>query len=168
MSHVVGVINRRAGNPGSPLKKGYAAFSGNAREYHGWYTHQLTLMFEEGLGTIMTGETTAPAAPEANTSEAQMRSYNRALSDFHQKNGKLFTRLLLATSDNAEGHASVPAQIVLAHAPIGRSSPYGDGRAAIVALDKKYLKHGESRMQVLHDERSQLMVTAKDGYMICL
>ena len=88
------MINRRAGNSGSPLKKEYAAFSGIAREYHGWYTFQLSLMFEEGLGTIMTGEATAPAAPEADASEAQMRSYNRALSDFHQKNDKLFTRFL--------------------------------------------------------------------------
>ena len=58
----------------------------------------------------------------------------------------------------------MPAQIVLAHAPIGRSSPYGDGRAAIVALDRKYLRDGESRMQELHDELSQLKVTAKDDY----
>ena len=53
----------------SGKKKGYAAFSGNAGEYHGWYTLQLSLMFDEGLGTIMTGETTAP---EADASEAQV------------------------------------------------------------------------------------------------
>lgn len=72
----------------------------------------------------------------------KMRTDNRALSGYVEKNGKHFTRLLLATSDDAEGHASVPAKIVLARAPVGRSTPYADGRAAMVELDTTYLRDG--------------------------
>ena len=42
-------------------------------------------------------------------------------------NGKLFTRLLLATADCREGYARVPAQIVQAYAPVG-TAEFGDGR----------------------------------------
>lgn len=44
------------------------------------------------------------------------------------------------------------------------STPYEDSRASIVALDAEYLDTAEFRMQELHNELSQLMVTVKDWY----
>ena len=53
----------------------------------------------------MCGSETAPEAPRESSSEAA-RQFAKEKQDFVEKNGKLYTRLLLATSDCSDGFAS--------------------------------------------------------------
>ena len=66
--------------------------------------------------------------------------------------------MLLGTAD-CQGYASVAAQVVQAYAPVG-TAEFGGGRVAVVALEAKYRRGGESRMQALHDQPANLQVTA--------
>lgn len=58
----------------------------------------------------------------------------------------------------------MPTQMVLAYAPIERSTFDGDDRAAVINQDAIYPRDGEFRMQELHDGISEMMVTSNDGY----
>ena len=80
-----------------------------------------------------------------------------------EKNGKLYTRILLATADCAEGYSSVASQVVQAFAPI-ETEEFGDGRSAILAQEAKFRVDGVFRMQELHDEFGTLEVTAADNF----
>ena len=115
-------------------------------------------MYEDGLGKVMSGLETAPAAPEEDATQVQKAQYAKESRRSDEKNGKLLTRMLLATVDCREGYASVAAQVVQAHAPVG-TAEFGDGRGAIMALKAKYRLDGESRMQELHDQLANLQVT---------
>ena len=85
------------------------------------------------------------------------------MNEFKEKNGKLCTRMLLATSDCEEGYSSVASLVVQAYAPIG-TEEFGDGRKAVLALEAKYRVDGTFRMQELHDTFGSLEVTADDKY----
>ena len=76
-------------------------------------------MYEHGLGKIMSGLKTAPAAPKEDATQVQKAQYSKESRRYDEKNGKLFTRMLLATADCREGYASVAAQVVQAYAPVG-------------------------------------------------
>ena len=53
---------------------------------------------------------------------------------FGEKNGELFTRMLLATAGCCEEYASVVVQVVQAYAPVGTAES-SDGRGAVMALE---------------------------------
>ena len=112
-------------------------------------TLQRYLMYEDGLGKVVPGMKTAPAALEEDATQLQRTQYAKETRRF-EKNGKLFTRVLLATADSRDGYGSVAAQVVQAYAPVG-TAEFGDGRGAVMALEAKYRLDGESRMQELHD-----------------
>ena len=126
-------------------------------------TLQRSLMYEDGLGKVMSGVETAPAALEDDATQLQRTQYAWKTRRSEEKNGKLFTRLLLATADSRDGYASVAAQVVQAYAPVG-TGEFRDGRGAVMALEAKYLLDGESRMQELHDQLANFEVTAADKY----
>ena len=67
----------------------------------------------------------------------QTAHYAKESRRFDEKNGKLFTRMLLATADCREGYASGAAQVVQAYATVG-TAEFGDGRGAVIALEAKY------------------------------
>ena len=98
----------------SPFRKGYS-LNGEPKQYHGWMTLQRSLMYEDGLGKVMSGVETAPAALEEDATQLQRTQYAKETRRF-EKNGKLFTRVLLATADSRDGYASVAAQVVQAGA----------------------------------------------------
>ena len=56
------------------------------------------MMYEAGLGKVMSGTETAPAALTDGT-PGNIAAQETAALAFKEKNGKLYTRLLLATSD---------------------------------------------------------------------
>ena len=56
-------------------------------------------MYEDGLGKVMSGLETAPAAPEEDATQVQRAQNAKKSRHFEEKNGKLFTRMLLATAD---------------------------------------------------------------------
>ena len=64
---------------------------------------------------------------------------------FEEKNGNLFTIMILATTDCRKAYPSVAAQVVQAYAPVG-TGEIGDGRGAVVALGAKYRRDGETKM----------------------
>ena len=146
----------------SPFRKGYSPFNGEPNQYHGWMTLQRSLMYGDGLGKVMSGVETAPAALEGDATQLQRTQYTKETRRF-EKNGKLFTRMLPATADSRDGYASVAAQVIQAYAPVG-TAEFGDGRGAVMALEAKYRLDGESRMQELHDQLANLQVTAADKY----
>ena len=113
-------------------------------------TLQRYLMYEDGLGKVVSGVKTAPAALEEDATQLQSTQYAKEARRFEKNNGNLFTRTLLATTDSRDGYASVAAQVVQAYAPV-ETAEFGDGRAAVMALEAKYRLDGESRMQELHD-----------------
>ena len=147
----------------NPLQRGYVPFSGDAAEFHGWVTLMSSIMYESDLGNVMHGDETAPAALEEDASSAATTAYRKALHKFKEKNGKVFTRLLLATSDCPEGYSSPASQVVQSHGPIG-AEKLGDGRGAFAALEAKYRFEGVHRMQQLHDELAAVELTAADKF----
>lgn len=147
----------------SALRRGYAPFNGTTDQFSGWITMQRMLMYEQGLGGVMSGAETAPEDPGEEATATQKAAFRRNRQQYDQKNGKLFTRLYLAVADNAESYNGAAAQLVRAHGPIGEAE-FGDGRGAYLALLKKYRLVGEERMQELHDQIPLVKVTAQDGY----
>ena len=70
------VMNQRGSvdsesNMSSPFRKGYSPLNGDPKQYHGWMTLQRSLMYEDGLGKVMSGLETAPAAPEEDATQVQ-------------------------------------------------------------------------------------------------
>ena len=126
-------------------------------------TLQRYLMYEDGLGKVVSGMKTAPAALEEDATQLQRTQYANETRRFEEKNGKFFTRMLLATADSRDWYASVAAQVVQSYSPVG-TAEIGDGRGAVIALEAKYRLDGESRMQELHDQLANLQVTAADKY----
>ena len=120
--------------PCPPLfEKGYSPFNGEPNQYPGWMTLQRSLMYEDGLGKVMSSVETAPAALEEDATQLQRTQYAKETRRFEEKKGKLFTRMLLATADSRDGYASVAAQVVQTYAPVG-TAEFGDGRGAVIAL----------------------------------
>ena len=103
----------------SPFRKGYSPFNGDPKQYHGWMALQRSLMYEDDLGKVMPGLETAPAAPGEDATQVQKARYAKESRRYDEKNGELFTGMLLATADCREGYASVAAQAVQAYAPVG-------------------------------------------------
>ena len=100
------------------LKQGYVPFRGNPSEFHSWATLMRSIMYEQNLGRMMTGTETAPEVREDAT-ETERAADHAALKAWEEKNGRLFTRLQLATSDCDEGFMSAAAQVVVVrtHSP---------------------------------------------------
>ena len=57
-------------------------------------------MYEDGLGKVMSGVETAPAALEEDATQLQRTQYAKETRCFEEKNGKLCTRMLLATAES--------------------------------------------------------------------
>ena len=120
-------------------------------------------MYEDRLGKIMSGMETAPAALNEDATQLKRTQYGKETRRFEEKNGKLLTRMLLATADFRDGYGSVATQVVQAYASVGTSG-FGDGRGAVMALEAKYRLDSESRKQELHDPLANLHVAAADEY----
>ena len=105
-------------------------------------------MSEAGLSRIMSGAETAPETPQVGAGEVELTAHRKTLLKFHEKNGKLYTRLLMATSDGPEGYSSPASQVVQQYAPLG-TEEFGNGRGAFVALEQKHRVEGVFRMQQL-------------------
>ena len=119
-------------------------------------------MSEACLGKVMSGTETAPAAL-ADGSPGNVAAQEAAALALKEKNGKLYTLLLLATSDCPEGYSSAVSQIVQSFAPIG-TEEFGDGRGAFLAHETKYCVYVDHRMQELHDQFGSLEATAADQF----
>lgn len=145
------------------LQRGYVPFSGDPAEFSGWVMLTRSLMSEAGLSRIMSGVETAPGPLTAGATDEAAAGHRKAVLKFTEKNGKLYTRLLLATSDGPDEYTSPASQVVQQHEPVG-DEEYGDGRGAFVALEQKYRVEGVFRMQQLHDELASVAVTAADKY----
>ena len=52
-----------------PFQKGYSPFNGEPNQYHGWMSLQRFLMYEDGLGKVMSDVETAPAALEEDATQ---------------------------------------------------------------------------------------------------
>ena len=111
----------------------------------------------------MSGVETAPAALDEAATQHQKKQHANECRRLDEKNGKLFTRMLLAIADCRDGYASVAAQVVQAYAPVG-TAEFGNGRGAVMALEAKYRLDGESRMKELHDQLANLQVTEAEKY----
>ena len=75
----------------SPFRKGYSPSNGEPNQYHGWMTLQRSLMHEDGLGNVMSGVETAPAALEEDDTQLHRTQYAKETRRFEEKNGKFFT-----------------------------------------------------------------------------
>ena len=53
------------------FEKGYSPSNGSPNQYPGWMTLQRSLMYEDGLGKVMSGVETAPAALEEDATQLQ-------------------------------------------------------------------------------------------------
>lgn len=63
----------------------------------------------------------------------EMRSrHARYWNEFKEENRKLYTRMILATSDYPDEYPSVASLVVQGNAPIG-TEEFGDGRQAVLA-----------------------------------
>ena len=106
-------------------------------------------MHEAGLDKVMSGTEKAPEAP-ADSTETAAADFEKNKLAFKEKDGKLYTRLYLATSDCPDGFSSAASQLVQSFAPIWPEE-FGDGRGAFLALESKYRVDGAFRMQELQD-----------------
>ena len=105
-------------NMTSPFRKGYSPFNGDPNQNHGWMALQRSFMYEDGLGKVLSGLETAPAAPEEDATQVQKAQYAKESRRCDEKNGTFFTRMLLATADCREGYAGDAAQVVQAYTPV--------------------------------------------------
>ena len=79
-----------------PFRKGYSPFNWDPNQYRGWMTLQRSLMFEDGLGKVMQGLETDPAAPEEDATQVQRVSYAKESRRFEgQKCIFLFENALI-------------------------------------------------------------------------
>ena len=115
-------------------------WSGNPAEFHGWASLFRSIMHEAGLGKVMSGTEKAPEAP-ADSAETAAAAFEKDNLAFKEKNGKLSTRLYLATSDCPDGFSSTASQVVQSFAPIWPEE-FGDGRGAFLAPESKYRELG--------------------------
>ena len=106
-------------------------------------------MYEVGLGKVMSGTEKASEAP-ADSTETAAAAFEKDKLAFKEKNGELYKRLYLATSDCPDGFSSTASQVVQSFAPIWPEE-FGDGRGAFLALESKYRVDGAFRMQELQD-----------------
>ena len=141
-------------------REGYVPFSGNPVEFHGWASHFRSIMYEAGLGKVTSGTEKAPEAP-ADSTEMASTAFDKDKLAFKDKNGKLYTRLYLATSDCPDGFSSNASQVVKSFAPIWPEE-VGDGRGAFLPMESKHRVDGAFRMQELQDQLGSLAMTADD------
>ena len=66
------------------------------------------------MGNVMSSDETAPDPTGEGASAAAMTAYDKALLQLKEKNSKVFTRLLLATSECPEGLSSPAAHTIAA------------------------------------------------------
>ena len=125
----------------SHFRKGCSPFNGEPNQYHGWMTLQRSFMYEDRLGKVMSGVETAPAALEEDATQRQRTQYAKETRRFEEKNGKLFTRILLAMADSRDRNASVATQVVQAYAPVG-TAEFGGDHGAVMALEAKFRLDG--------------------------
>ena len=144
------------------IRRGFAKFSGDPGDYVGWRTLQTSLFMEDKLHKVLLGVEKAPTDPGPSATPNQTLAYQTALEGYQDKNGQIFTRLMLATSETG-GYQSAASQTVQAYAPIG-SSYNGDGRGAFLALERKYQAAGVYRTQELHEKFISLAVTADHDF----
>ncbi|CAB1097980.1 unnamed protein product [Ectocarpus sp. CCAP 1310/34] len=122
------------------FRTGFPKFSDDPGDYVGWRTLQTSLFMEDKLHKVLLGVEKAPSDPGPSATPDQTSAYQSALEGYQDKNGHIFTRLMLATSETG-GYQSAASQTVQAYAPIG-SSYNGDGRGAFLALKRKYQAAG--------------------------
>ena len=137
-------------------------FGGILVHFHGLVLLFRSLMYEAGLGKVMSGTETIPAAL-ADSTPGNVAAQEAAALALTDKNGKPYTRLLLVTSDCPEGYSSAASQVVQSFAPIG-TEEFGDGRDAFLALEAKYRADSAFRMHELQDQLGSLAVTADDKF----
>ncbi len=144
------------------LKQGYVPFSGKPEDYNAWSDLFFSIMDEQGLGDVMSGIETAPEAPASST-DPDAAAFATKKRDFQRKNGRLYTRLNLATSECEQGFSSAASQVVRSFGST-RPGEFGDGRGAFLALDAKYRRKGMYRLHELQKELVSLSVTAEDDF----
>ena len=91
------------------LQRRHAPFGGNPAHFHGSVSLFRSLMYEAGL-KVMSGTETAPA-DLADGTPGNVAAQEAAALAFKEKNGKLYSRLLLATSGRPEGYSSAASQV---------------------------------------------------------
>ena len=99
-------------------------------------------------------------ADSTDTAAAAFEKYKLVIKE---RNGKLYTRLYLATSDYPDGFSSTASQVVQSFAPIWLEE-FGDGRGAFLALESKYRVDRAFRIQELQDQLGSLAVNADDKF----
>lgn len=107
------------------------SFNSDHSQYHGWITI-ITLRaraYGDGLGKVMSGVERLPAGLasglEPNATAAVAR-YSKQKREYHEKNGKLFARMMLATTGSTEGYHS-PADMSFKYFPISARLSLGGG-----------------------------------------
>ncbi|CAB1112895.1 unnamed protein product [Ectocarpus sp. CCAP 1310/34] len=150
-------VSMASGSSGK-IRRGFAKFSGDPGDYVGWRTLQTSLVMEDKLHKVLLGVEKAPSDLGPSATPDQTSAYQSALEGYQGKNGQIFARLMLATSETG-GYQSAASQTVQAYAPIG-SSYNGDGRGAFLALERKYQATGVYCTQELHEKFISLALTA--------
>ena len=140
------------------LQQGYVPFSGNPAEFHGWASLFRSIMREAGLGNVTSGTEKAPEAP-ADSTETAAAAFEKDKLSFKEKNGNLYTRLYLATSDCPDEVSNTASQVVQSFASIWPEE-VGDGRGAFLALESKWRVDGAFGVQELQDKLGSLAVSA--------
>ena len=108
-------------------------WSENPAEFHGWASLFRSIMYETGLGKVMSGTEKVHEAP-ADSTDTAAAAFEKYKLVIKERNGKLYTRLYLATSDYPDGFSSTASQVVQSFAPIWLEE-FGDGRGALRALE---------------------------------
>ena len=123
----------------SHLQRGYVPFNGEPGEYPGWVVLTRSLLGEAGLSHVLSGTDTGLELLREDATDAEAAAHGKATTQkfMKEKNWKLYTRLLLATSDGQDGFSSPASQVVQQHGPV-RGDKYGNGRSAYKALEKKF------------------------------
>lgn len=145
----------------NPMQRGFVPFDGDDASFPGWVTLTRVLMQKSGLGKIMSGKEQPPEALTGDETPEARAAHATAMEKYAERNGELYVRLLMSTSEGDGGFFRAASLVVQRYGPIG-DAEYGNGRAAFVALEKKYKAAGPFRLKQLHNQLASVAVTAAD------
>ena len=110
---------------------------------------------------VMTGDKLPPTTPGLEASPVARETFNRQVQEYGRLNGMLYGRSLMAVSNAPKGYGGPAVASVLVHGPVP-PSPWGDGRAAFLALDEKYESVESFRPFQLQQQLGDVDMTRED------
>ncbi|CAB1117976.1 unnamed protein product [Ectocarpus sp. CCAP 1310/34] len=95
-----------------PMQRGFVPVDGDDASFPVWVTLTRFLMQKSGLGKTMSGKEQPLEALTGDEAPDERAAHATAMEQFAERNGELYMRLLMSTSDGAGGFSRAASQVV--------------------------------------------------------